>query len=279
MKANIPRDQEIIKKYQAGETIYQLADVFGITKQRIHQILKTNKIESCKPIRAQKKLDKIKQHLSENKRSYLELAEELGFNVQTIKKIVKKHDLYDLVSNPHYKNAEERFWSYVIKLDDDGCWIMNPDKYKIRFFRFQNKYRTIQQISWYLKHNYYAPLLRLRCKNKKCVNPNHMLPSDPEKMLEAANKRKQQKLNPKKVHASVEERFAYYLDKPDANGCVTMNVNLYISNAFLINKQFISNKKAAWFIAHGYFPEKLKRTCKNRKCINPEHMTEHKKDI
>ena len=58
------RFEVMVEKYEQGETLQNIADLFGISKQRVSMIFKKNNIKSRHPGRKAELLSKIKSNIS-----------------------------------------------------------------------------------------------------------------------------------------------------------------------------------------------------------------------
>ena len=84
--------------------------------------------------------------------------------------------------NPRPQEFAERFWSYVRKVDGDGCWEWTSKNgakgYGRMPMRWQDGY-TVEEgahrIAWMLTRGDPGTLYVLhKCDNRKCVRPDHL---------------------------------------------------------------------------------------------------------
>ena len=85
--------KEVIKQYKSGKTLQAIADIYGVSKQRIDQILRSNKIERRprKSITPEKEA-RIKQLATEGKTDK-EITQIVGVSWQIISGIRKQYGI------------------------------------------------------------------------------------------------------------------------------------------------------------------------------------------
>ncbi len=93
---------------------------------------------------------------------------------------------------------KQRFWKYVDKKSDDGCWHWMGSKIKNGYgqIKINNKMILSHRFSWEL-HNSKVPkdlYVLHKCDNPKCVNPSHLfLGTQQDNMHDMINKNRKAK--------------------------------------------------------------------------------------
>jgi hypothetical protein len=163
------------------------------------------------------------------------------------------------MDDAYLEKAKKRFWAKVKKSDDpDGCWIWQGCVVgEYGQFRFNGKTALVNRVSWELLN---GPIpsdprthILQRCKNKLCVNPEHL-------MLEAK---------------SQEDRF-WEKVKKNKDGCWewTANKMRLGYGMFRFDKIWQLSHRVSWKITNGPIPEGLNvlHRCDNPACVRPDHL-------
>lgn len=102
------------------------------------------------------------------------------------------------------KFNENRFWEKVDKARDNGCWVWKGAT-NGGAMRYNGKPYTAVRLSWIIHKKEFPPkgmLVLHRCKNKKCVNPNHLFLGTVSESI-ANNKERGLNARGAKVHRTV----------------------------------------------------------------------------
>jgi len=142
------------------------------------------------------------------------------------------------------RNPIERFWSKIKKTDT--CWVWEPHSF---VYRVGQKNFGPRYYAYVLERGEPESSLSALCGNKKCVNPSH-----------AGTKK---------------DRFWAKVQK-DSDGCWNWMGSKTINGYAHLNyggKTVYASRLAYEWANGDISPEyKLKHTCKNRACVNPEHL-------
>lgn len=144
------------------------------------------------------------------------------------------------------KTEEERFWEKVDIGEDNECWNWNassdPDGYG--YFSFtcvEGEKRTVMahRYSLMLKLNnpdlHYSVFARHTCDNRRCVNPNHIIPGSAKENSEDMVERNRSLIGEKNHNATVSDAIALNIleeykmakEKGEVYGCLERLAHKY----------------------------------------------------
>lgn len=154
------RNEEMLQFYLENNSMQKTGEKFGITRERVRQILKANGISKWK-------------------------------NRTRIFQPFKKSRSKTLTS-------KERFWNRVERLGVDDCWLWQGSSYNnrghisLRGLGYKTRLYTYQ-VSYIFTHGKLPEgcWLTLKCKNLLCCNPKHIVPQTPKEVC--ANRRPRQR--------------------------------------------------------------------------------------
>ena len=112
------------------------------------------------------------------------------------------------------------FWERVEKLGDDDCWIWGgvKDQHGYGRVHFMTNKIKAHRVSYEMR---FGPIpdgniIRHKCDNPSCVNPNHLEPGTQKD--NAVDMSKRGRLNPKSILNLRPGRLGFYGAGPESNG-------------------------------------------------------------
>ena len=167
----------------------------------------------------------------------------------------------------------DRFWSYVEIRENDECWPWTRSASPYGQFSWRGRPQRVNRIVYEIT---YGPVeegkyILWMCGNKICCNPNHLVAS--ETKLWPPKEEKEPK-----VKLSYEDRFWSRVDKTVDTGCwewIGQNVEGHGTWYRKDSYKRTTAARIAWEIINEeqVGPEcQVRKSCKNIRCVNPEHM-------
>lgn len=164
-----------------------------------------------------------------------------------------------------------RFWIKVEKTN--GCWIWKSSlsSYGSGIFLLNGKIRGASRLAYLLVKGDVPKEMKVWniCKNKKCVNPDHMSLRGPQETDQSRNKR-------------MMEKFWSNVRKTDT--CWIWEAYKSMGyGKFIFNNQRWEAHRFCYTLFKGEIPfdKELDHLCRNPACVNPDHLeaVSHRENI
>lgn len=142
------RQQAMVHRYIAGETLQQIGDYFGLSRERVRQILAD--------------------------------AGVVGREVKADRAVMRQEheqSTRDQRAQQKHKEREAKFWSLVNTNTESGCWEWLGKVYRgtLPCVRWDNQNIVFFRLAYYLTKGEWLPKGAHRvCRNKTCCNPDHV---------------------------------------------------------------------------------------------------------
>lgn len=156
----------------------------------------------------------------------------------------------------------KRFWDKVEKTA--GCWLWLAARFANgdAMFRFEGRTQRAQRAAWVLSYGPIPPnkCVSQSCRNSLCVNPEHLVLTDPEKVLKAR---------------SASDRFWEKVQKTDGCWLWLGAKNRKGYGDFYVSRA--SHQQAhrfSWEHHRGPIPngKQVCHSCDEPSCVNPDHL-------
>ena len=172
-KENVERNNEMARLRNVELlTLAEIAKKYGISRQRVEEILRRKDVRTSEEIRAER-LQRLSTVLNDS--VFLGMTnEEVGKMVNLSASKVQKYRTY--------VPAADHFWDYVDRRGDDECWnwlaSFHPRGYGN--IRFNNKREYSHRVAWILTYGEIPidKFVHHSCSNLSCCNPKHLYLKD-----------------------------------------------------------------------------------------------------
>ena len=174
-----PRDRQILRRIQSGDTYSTIASDLGITRQRVHQIAKRHGLTGTRP--KTKPLTPTEQetaHLLEHEPllSYREVAEQTGQTVEVVYRVARTAGLLWMRQRLHQRGIQA--WDYEID-PTTGCWVWQHSKTTDGHGQVNMDNRSVTYAHRMAYEQFRGPIphgawVMHDCRNNSCINPDHL---------------------------------------------------------------------------------------------------------
>jgi hypothetical protein len=178
-KPNLAKHQAIIDKFAQCASMKETAVAFGVTRQRIQQILKKAGIASVERWGADRLRDMAVR--CQEVKSIPKVAAEFGVSHNSLYWALKRAGIRIKPLN----DPVALFWSHIEKGSDNDCWIWTGTVHRCGYGYAQfrvlpgNNWKPwyAHRLVWYLTHGSVPTAdleLRHKCGIRLCCNPAHL---------------------------------------------------------------------------------------------------------
>lgn len=162
------RNEDMMSMRKNGITYKEIGYKFGISRERVYQILGKSDIDACSK-RNEHRNKKIRQ-LRMLGHNINEISNKIGMSIGSINRLSSCPPPYIRVWwNINIDNCNE-CWSWT------GAW-MGSDKHRYGHMTINKKGVLVHRFFWEWKNNRDVPKGKYvlhKCNNTRCVNPDHL---------------------------------------------------------------------------------------------------------
>jgi transcriptional regulator with XRE-family HTH domain len=181
MKERAERNDKIRQLREEGLTLAKIGDIFGLSKQRIHIILKGESI-SVDETRRRRVLE-FPLHTT-----HKYAAEKLGMTPSAISYIRNKY-----IKNYRHQRNKAFFETRFEKGRPNECWIWEAAKNELGYGLFNREgfwYAHRASYSYYIGEIPDKKFVLHTCDNPPCINPAHLIIGDAKENIKDAVKKR-----------------------------------------------------------------------------------------
>lgn len=164
---DVGRQQQMINLVLHGKTLQEVGDAFGLSRERVRQIVKGSRAEGGG--HANEARDNEIRNLYNSGVQVRDIAKRIGLSYLRVRGILGLHG-WEI-------SQEQRFWNKVIK-HDDGCWEWAGNKTTRGYgrVRWNGAGEYAHRVS-YMIHYGSIPdgmVVMHKCDNPQCTRPDHL---------------------------------------------------------------------------------------------------------